>query len=373
MRAGDAQGGDGQTISDIPISYAVTHGFETCATRIRMYVWCFNCSSRIPFRRTKLASQRDIPNHMIQQSIQKIWVETVLEVYPQAPIEEVRVFATRAINSYIKEYERILAMPVEDLTLSDKKLKNSKAHYKVISSNHVKIPSNWRVYIAVISTEEIIKAHLLIQGRRIKGHDYLTPLVRNLRWGEAKRRIRAVEQFADSVGNRMDINAKLDAALTEINSMRNSGENLAKASSKDIREILQLVTELKQSFDEHFRNDLLAQKMRSKMPSLARIISSGNPSLERFLEFQFRNLANSPLTWYPIDIDFLLLGAVLDPHKNRTRYVDEHDGSIGPDRYGRESPLGVVKQFGGLLALLKSVQDRTAQKIRNIKEQKSSD
>ena len=129
------------------------------------WMYDIKCSRGILCRRIDLAKQRDVTGQMMQQSIQKIWIQTVIEVYPQAPIEAVRVFATRAINSYIKEYERILAMPVEDLTLADKKLKNSKAHYKVISSNHVRIPSNWRVYIAVISIEEVIKAHLLIQLR----------------------------------------------------------------------------------------------------------------------------------------------------------------------------------------------------------------
>ena len=306
----------------------------------------------------------------VKRSITKHWIQTIREIYPHAPIEETSIFVTRAINSRIKEHERLLAMPVEDVILAHKKLMNSKAHYKVISSNHTNIPDNWRVYIAVISIEEVIKARLIVQGRKIKGHDYLSPLIRTLRWGESKRRIRALEDLANSVDNQLDINAKLDALLCELKSLRRSGDEYAMASTKDIRELLQFVADSKQSLVEYFHNDSLALRMKLKIPKFSRELFHQDANLIRIFESHVRQAVNSPLSWYPIDIEMLLLGVVLDAHKNRTRYVDEHDGSIGPDRYGRESPLGVVKQFDGLLKLLKSVQDRTAQEIKFIREMK---
>lgn len=320
-----------------------------------------------------MARHKDDLLTSIQRSIEKHWIHTIRDIYPQAPIEEIRIFATRAINSRIKEHERILAMPVEDVTLAHKKLMNSKAHYKVISSNHTKIPDNWRVYIAVISVEEVIKARLIVQGRKIKGHDYLSPLVRTLRWGESKRRIRALEDFANSVGNQLDINANLNALLSELQLLRRTEDRSAMASSKDIKELLQFVTNSKQYLIKYIHNDPLNLKMKSKIPILSREIFHPDANLIRICESHLRYAVNSSLSWYPIDIDVLLLGVVFDAHKNRTRYVDEHDGSIGPERYGRESPLGVVKQFDGLLELLKAIHDRTAQEIKFIREMKLSE
>ena len=70
--------------------------------------------------------------------------------------------------------------------------------------------------------------------------------------------------------------------------------------------------------------------MNSKLPLFGRELFPRDRYLARFLVHQVRTVISTERVEWPIELDLLLLGVLLEPHKNRTRYNDERYGSIRP-------------------------------------------
>ena len=303
--------------------------------------------------------------------IERFWVKPVSELYPNTPVDIIRRYGRHLRVSQDREHKRITRMCVAKLELADDKLKNAKSHLKAVSSIRGERFNNWRLYISIIALEEMVKAHLILQGRPVKGHDYLSPLVTTLRKGRAKRQIKALEDFAHTVGIPLDVNTGIDKFLSEIEKIRQSPDKFATASAQDIGELLDTLCEIRKIFSSHMRDGRLTARMRTQIPAMADFLSNGETHTRREIEFAMRTLIDKVSNYWPVELDMLLLGAVLDAHRNRTRYVDERGGYVRPDRYDRESPLGVVKRRRDLIELMESIRDRVSQEVQNIKETKS--
>ena len=302
--------------------------------------------------------------------MQTLMTDAICDEYAEAPRSAVRIFCNRYINSHHKEMERQTRLSAETLDLARDHLRNSKDCVKDVRSNRWEVPDNWRVYISFISVEEAVKAHATLHGESFRSHEHIDRLIATMRNGISRQRIRALNDLSNSCGADLDIDSRFEVLIEEIDRIRKSRDRFASASRGEILSALQSLEDVRRSHSDQVRNSPLFKAMDAKLPAIGREIFPRNPEWARFLVQQVRAAIWTERVEWPYQMDLLLLGVLLEPHKNLTRYVNGRVGSIRPERYRSRNPMGIVTALGEVLDLIASVHKTLDLRMRNIREAK---
>ena len=169
-----------------------------------------------------------------RKNSQSLMTDAIRDVYADAPKEHVQVFCNKYVNAHFKEMRRQSNLPVKTLDRARDQLRNSQTCRKDITASRYNLPANWRVYIAVISVEELIKAHSTLLGETFFHHNYIDKLIESLRTGISKERIKAHVDLSSICGANLDIEGRFDNLVAEIELIRASEDRFASASRRDV-------------------------------------------------------------------------------------------------------------------------------------------
>ena len=292
------------------------------------------------------------------------------EVHKNVPRHRVKAASDLYVGSCFDEIDFIDNLELDVLVAARSQLKVAKTHLDAASNTRYEWPANWRVYCGHIAVEFMFKSVASIHGFEVEKHRYIDTFIKMMRSGRVEHRLDAFEAIGAIKSVAPEISRRIRDFLSELETMRIDENRYAKVTANEIDSTFAKIAEIERLVNDIVKRDEGFKRLMTAWPKAGKTLFPNDAHNARQFAFiaRLHNL-KCPFEW-PTELELLLIGLHLHPHRNRTRYGDEGDGSMGPEDYVGVNPPGIVQRLDSIIERLKKLHLRIDRQIQALIETK---
>ncbi len=300
----------------------------------------------------------------ITQSLTKAYARE----YSSIPEQRIEHGCRMYVDSRFKEHERISALSIDDISESKTYIRNSKYHLSQVLNTKYTWPKHWQVYAAHFSCESAFKAKAKIQGIEVDDHKYIEAAIKMFNQGKLKHVFNAFQAIGITTKDIFNLDQRVELFRHEYLKMVRREDEFARASKREITSIICRYRQFKTEFLQTYELSSVRQQMTARFDRAMMDLFSNYPSVSRQVKFQAGAIRLTRNIAWPVEIDVLMVGALLYPHRNSTRYGKNQKRTLEPADYSNNNPPGIVACLDTLCKMILKAQARIELDVKDIEE-----
>ena len=289
------------------------------------------------------------------------------------PKERIEHGCRMYVDSRFKEHERISNLSDDDISQSKTYIRTSKYHLSQVLNSKYTWPKNWQVYATHFSCESTFKATAKIQGIEVDDHKYIEAAIEMFDQGKLKYLFNAFQAIGIITEDTFNLSQRVKSFRDEYLGMVRRQDDFARASEHEIASIISKYRQFKTDFLKAYERSSVRKQMTTRFDQAMMDLFSHYPSLSRHVKFQAGAIRLTRNIAWPVEMDALVAGVLLYPHRNSARYGKNLKRTLEPSDYCDINPPGIVSSLDALCKMVQTAQSRIDLDIKDIEELKKGD
>ncbi|MXZ01483.1 hypothetical protein F4Y93_12885 [Candidatus Poribacteria bacterium] len=224
-----------------------------------------------------------------------------------------------------------------------------------------------------VSCESAFKATAKIQGIEVQEHQYIEAAIKMFNQGKLKHQFDAFQAIGTIPKDTINVYKRVRSFRERYLEMVRQEDDLARVPEREIASIILRHDQLKSDFTKAYEESLVRKQMTSRLERAFSDLLTHYPSLMRQIKFQAGATRLTKNIAWPAEMDALVAGALLYPHRHSTRYGNNPKRKLVPRDYRGMNPPGIVPSLGALCKMVRTAASRIELDIRDIEEHRLSD